>query len=104
MADDLVVVHGHILLAGVEVQVTQQRGRNMHGKAAVDGVGGEDPTQVVGSEDKRLAVHIAEPRISSRAIEQTDNARSPHDAMAAVLPALEQERQRWAEDLLVRIL
>ena len=61
-------------LGGVEVQVTRQLGRNMHWKAAVDGVSGEDPTQVVRSEDQRLAVHIAEPRISSRASEQPDDA------------------------------
>jgi hypothetical protein len=72
MADNLVVVHSHVPLGGVDVQVTQQFGRNMHGKAAVDGVGGEDPAQVVRSEDKQLAVYIPEHGISSRAIKQAD--------------------------------
>jgi hypothetical protein len=50
MANVLLRVDGHVPARGVEVGMAEQLGRDVDGQTAVYGLGGEQPSEVVGSE------------------------------------------------------
>jgi len=83
--------------------VAEQLGGDVYREAAIDGVSGEDTAQVVRPKYQSLPVNIAEACVSSRTIQQTDDALPSKGDVIAILPSLEQERHRGAQDLLVRI-
>jgi hypothetical protein len=59
-ADDLVGVDGGVGAGGVQRTVTEDRGGDVDGQAGADGLGGEEPTEVVGGEPQRRAVGVAD--------------------------------------------
>lgn len=60
VADDLVGVDGDVSLGGVEVEVAEQLGGDVDGQAGVDGLGCEDPAEVVRRVPDRGAVDVGD--------------------------------------------
>lgn len=56
--DDLLRVDGDVALGGVEVQVPEELGGDVNRQAGVDGLGGEDPAEVVPGERQRRPVDV----------------------------------------------
>src|SRR6266545_2636303 len=104
VAQHVVLVDGCVRLRGVEVLVAEDLGGDMDRQPAGNGLGGEDPAEVVRGVAQGLPVRAAQPGPLDRQVEQALHNGRTNDPQFGAVPALEQVRQRRAGHALVLVV
>lgn len=72
VVDHVVVIDRDVGLGGRDRVMAKDLGGDVNGQAGCDGLGGEDPPEVVGAELGRCAVAVGDPRGGDQLVEQFD--------------------------------
>jgi hypothetical protein len=91
--DGFVGVDGLVAEGDVNVAMPGDDLRDVRRQAAHDGVGDEDPAEVVRREAQRAALAVGEAGVGERASEDVAERAVGHSALLAAEPALEQPRR-----------
>jgi len=103
-ADQVVLEHGQVGLRRGHRCMAEQAGGDMDRKPAGDGVGGEDPAEVVREVTQRLSGLAGDPGPRQRAADQAAEHLVVHHVVLPADAALEQVRQRRPGDALAGVV